>query len=87
MSAKEACRVLRRVKQMGAQVSRLTTIWTDGGFDGAPFMMWVMDVCRWTRAGGAATGANEGLCVAQKAMGSGTHFRLAHGVSPIGQRL
>ena len=54
-------RVLKRVKRMGQQVSRLTTIWVDGGFDmarcdevpssiyrdGAPFMMWVMDVCRW----------------------------------------
>lgn len=40
-------RVLKRVKRMGKGVSRLTTIWVDGGFDGAPFMMWVMDVCRW----------------------------------------
>ena len=40
-------RVLKRVKRMGRQVSRLTTIWVDGGFDGAPFLMWVMHVCRW----------------------------------------
>jgi transposase len=40
-------RVLKRVKQMDGQVSRLTTLWADGGFDGAPFLMWVMDVCRW----------------------------------------
>jgi transposase len=40
-------RVLKRVKRMGASVSRLTTIWVDGGFDGVPFLMWVMDVCRW----------------------------------------
>ena len=40
-------RVLKRVKRMGNQVSRLTTLWVDGGFDGAPFMIWVMDVCRW----------------------------------------
>lgn len=39
--------VLKKVKQMGKKVSRLTTIWIDGGFDGAPFMMWVMDFCRW----------------------------------------
>ena len=38
--------VLKRVKQMGKAVSRLTIIWADGGFDGAPFMMWVMDMCR-----------------------------------------
>jgi len=40
-------RVLKRVKRMGKAVSRLHTIWVDGGFDGEPFMMWVMDVCRW----------------------------------------
>ncbi len=37
-------------------------------------------------AGGAATGANQGLCVAQKTLGGGAHFWLAHGVSAIGQR-
>jgi len=36
-------RVLKRVKQMGNSVSRLHTIWVDGGFDGEPFMIWVMD--------------------------------------------
>ena len=40
-------RALKRVKQMGSSVSRLHTIWVDAGFDGAPFMRWVMDVCRW----------------------------------------
>ena len=39
--------VLNRVKAMGKGVSRLHTIWADGGFDGEPFMQWVMDVCRW----------------------------------------
>lgn len=39
--------VLKRVKQMGKRVSRLHTIWADGGFDGEPFLIWVMDVCRW----------------------------------------
>jgi transposase len=39
--------VLKKVKEMGKQVSRLHTIWVDGGFSGEPFMQWVMDVCRW----------------------------------------
>lgn len=39
--------VLKQVKQMGKSVSRLHTLWTDGGFDGAPFMQWVMDCCYW----------------------------------------
>lgn len=40
-------RVLKRVKRMDKAVSRLHTLWVDGGFDGNPFMMWVMDTCRW----------------------------------------
>jgi transposase len=39
--------VLKRVKQMGQSVSRLHTIWVDGGFRGPDFLMGVMDVCRW----------------------------------------
>jgi transposase len=39
--------VLNRVKQMDKKVFRLHTIWTDGGFDGEPFMKWVMDFCGW----------------------------------------
>ena len=39
--------VLKRVKHSQEQVSRLTTIWVDGGFDGEPFMQWVMNFCRW----------------------------------------
>ncbi|WP_137669616.1 IS5 family transposase, partial [Sphaerospermopsis reniformis] len=40
-------KVLKRVKQSQTQASRLTTIWVDGGFDGEPFMQWVMNFCRW----------------------------------------
>lgn len=39
--------VLKRVKKMGQAVSRVHTVWVDGGFDGEPFMEWGMDVCRW----------------------------------------
>jgi transposase len=39
--------VLNRVKQMNQKVFRLHTIWTDRGFDGEPFMKWVMDFCPW----------------------------------------
>ncbi len=38
--------VLKKVKQMGNTVSPLHTIWVDGGYDGNPFMHWVMDSCR-----------------------------------------
>lgn len=40
-------RVLKKVKQMGKAMSRLHTIWVDGGFDGEPFMQWVMGICHW----------------------------------------
>jgi transposase len=40
-------RVLKRVKRMDKAVYRLHTLWVDGGFDGNPFMRWVMAVCCW----------------------------------------
>jgi putative transposase len=40
-------RALAKVKQMGKAVSRLHTVWVDGGYDGDPFVHWVMDFCRW----------------------------------------
>lgn len=39
--------ILQKVNQMGHAVSRLHTIWVDGGDDGNPFMQWVMHICRW----------------------------------------
>ena len=38
---------LKQVKAVCKNVSRLHTIWADGGFDGEPFMQWIMDMCRW----------------------------------------
>ena len=39
--------VLTEVKQMAKKVSRRHTIWPEGGFDGEPFMKWVVDFCGW----------------------------------------
>lgn len=39
--------VLQRVQQQGKAVSRLHTIWVDGGFDGFPFLDWVITLCHW----------------------------------------
>ncbi len=39
--------ILNRVHHMGKKVSRLTTIWVDAGFNGAPLMCWVMDLYHW----------------------------------------
>lgn len=80
-------RALKRVKRMGNQVSRLTTIWVDGGFDGAPFMIWVMDFCRWIVQVVLRPEQTFMLRGTQKALGGGAYLRLAHGVSAIGQRL
>lgn len=69
-------RVLKRVKRMGKDVSRLHTIWVDGGYDGNPFMHWVMDVCRWTKAGCFTASGTQGLCFAAEAMGGRANIRL-----------
>ncbi len=39
--------VLHKVHQMGEKVSRLYLIWVDGGYDGNPFLRWVMDTFGW----------------------------------------
>lgn len=39
--------VLKKVHEMGKSADRLMTIWVDGGFDGNPFMQWVMNLCHW----------------------------------------
>jgi transposase len=67
--------VLQRVKQSKGQVSRLTTLWVDGGFGGEAFMHWVMDVCRWIVQVVLRPERSLGLCVAQKTLGSRAHLR------------
>jgi transposase len=42
-----AKRVLKQVNQMGEQVKRLYLLWADGGYDGRPFLKWVMDSFGW----------------------------------------
>ena len=39
--------VLQRLGQLGQQVRRLCVVWADGGYDGGPFLRWVMDAFRW----------------------------------------
>ena len=80
-------RVLKQVKRMGNQVSRLHTIWVDGGFDGTPFMQWVMDVCRWIVQVVLRPEQTKGNAIAQKTLGSGANVRVASLVSAIEQRL
>ena len=80
-------RVLKRVKRMGKAVPRLHTIWVDGGFDGAPFIRWVMDTCRWIVQVVLRPEQTLMLRVAQKTLGGGAHIRLADGVAAISARL
>lgn len=79
--------VLKQVNQMGEAVSRLHTIWVDGGNDCEPFMQWVMNFCRWTRASRAASQTAPGVCFAAQALGGRTDSGLACWVSTIEQRL
>lgn len=74
--------VLKQVKQMSKGVSRLHTIWADGGFDGNPFMIWVMDVCQWIVQVVLRRLANQRVRVTQKKVGGRTNVWLADGVPP-----
>jgi len=68
-----------------AKQSRLHTIWV-GGFDGEPFMRWVMDVCRWIVQVVLRPKQTKGF-VLLKTLGSRAHFRLDDEHSAIGERL
>jgi len=50
------------------------TIWVDGGFDGEPFMRWVMDVCRWIVQVVLRPKQTKGF-VLLKTLGSRAHWR------------
>ena len=78
--------VLKQVKKMG-NVSRLHTIWVDGGNDCEPFMQWVMDVCRWIVLVVLRPQQTLMVRVAQKTVGGRAHFWLVDGVSAISQQM
>jgi len=59
-------------QKMGKSVSRLHTIWVDAGFDGEPFMQWVMDVCRWIVQVVHARSKRKGSCCST--VGGRAHF-------------
>lgn len=80
-------RVLKRVKRMDKAVSRLHTLWVDGGFDGNRFMMWVMDTCRWIVQVVLRPEQTKGNAIAQTAVGRRADIRLVDGITPIGQGL
>lgn len=42
-----AKQLLKRVYEMGEAVSRVHTVWADGGYDGLPFFKWAIDTLRW----------------------------------------
>ncbi len=79
-------RVLKRVNRMGKAVSRLHTIWADGGFDGEPFMRWVMDVCRWIVQVVLRPKQSKGFVLLKKRWDALRTYEKADELSPIGQR-
>jgi transposase len=42
-----AKQLLKKVYDMGKAVSRVHTLWADGGYDGLPFFQWAIDILRW----------------------------------------
>lgn len=75
------------VKQMGDAVSRLHTIWVDGGYDGNPFLRWVIDTCRAHCASCPTSARAPGLCLASVALGGGKNLWLVQLVSATQQGL
>jgi len=73
-------------KQMAAKACHVY-IWTDGGFDGETFRLWVMDVCSLVCAGGATRLEQTimFLSLLKKRWVAELNFWLAYGVSALGQ--
>ncbi|MFN6450602.1 MAG: hypothetical protein RMX59_035480 [Nostoc sp. DedSLP05] len=65
----------------------MTTLWVDGGFDGDPFMQWVMNFCRWIVQVVLRPEQTKGFVLLKKRWVMERNARLAHGVSAVGQRL
>jgi transposase len=79
--------VLKRVKHSNEQVSRLTTIWVDGGNDCEPFMQWVMDFCRWIVLVVLRPEQSKGFVLLKKRWVVERTYGKVNGVPAIGQRL
>ena len=77
----------KRVHRMGKAVSRLHTIWTDGGFDGEPFMQWVINVCRWIVQVVLRPEQTKGFVLLKKRWVERAYLRLVDGLPSIGERL
>jgi len=75
---KGAKRVLKRVKRMGSCLTSPHRLGRWG--DGTPFLIWVMDVCRWI----VQVVLRPKALSCSKALGRRAHVRLADGVAPIG---
>lgn len=72
---------------MGNTVTRLHTIWVDGGFDGDPFLQWVMDFCHWIVQVVLRPRERQGFVLLPLALGSGADFGLVNWLSPLEQGL
>lgn len=79
--------VLSQVQQMGDAVSRLHTIWVDGGYSGDPFLRWVMDTYRWIVQVVLRPKQRHSFVLLPKRACCGTDFWLVELVSPLDQRL
>ena len=79
--------LLKKVKKMAAAVSRLHTVWVDGGYDGGPFMHARDGHLPLDCPGSAATAGSQGLCLATQTLGGRTDTRLVELVSAVEQRL
>ena len=79
--------LLKKVKKMAAAVSRLHTVWVDGGYDGGPFMHARDGHLPLDCPGSAATAGAQGLCLATQTLGGRTDIWLVELVSAVEQRL
>jgi len=66
---------------MGKAVSRVHTVWVDGGFDGEPLMQWVVNVCQWIVQVVLRPKQAKGFVLLKKRSCGRAHVWLADGVT------
>ncbi|BAY46597.1 transposase [Kalymmatonema gypsitolerans NIES-4073] len=87
VNEKEENKFAHPVKQSNQKVSRLTTIWVDGGNDYEPFMQWVMNFCRWIVQVVLRSQEAKGFVLLKKRWVVERTYGKADGMSPISSRL
>ena len=70
-----------------SRTQRLFLVWADGGYSGAPFLHWVMDVLHWVLQGVLRPKEQTKFILLPKRWVERANVWMVHELSPIGSRI